>query len=108
MNINNAFNGDKEVATLKRQLKRTQMLCKVIYEHYAYIYDIKEYIKQEQFVGAQELFDELEYDIQQMLMTAPSKGGAFTTDERAIMKGLWRVTIEDIEGKNVLTRKNTK
>ena len=98
MNINKAFSNHKEVEALKKSLKRTQILCKTIYKYYDYIYEIKSYIEQERLQGAQELFEELDYPIQALLMTAPKFGGAFTTKERAVMKTLWKVTVEDIEG----------
>ncbi len=97
MNINKAFSNHREVEALKSKLKRTQILCKTIYKYYDYIYEIKSYIEQERLQGAQELFEELDYPIQALLMTAPKFGGAFTTKERAIMKTLWKITVEDIE-----------
>jgi len=99
MNINKAFSNHKEVEAIKNKLKRTQILCHTIYKYYDYIYEIKNYLKDDRLEGARELFEELEYQVQELLMTAPSKGGAFTTAERAIMKTLWKVTIEDIERK---------
>ena len=82
---------------LKSQLKRTQILCHTIYKHYDYIYEIKSYIAQERLQGAKELFEELSYPIQKLLMIAPTKGGPFTTQERAIMRTLWKIRVADIE-----------
>jgi len=97
MNINKAFSNHKEVEALKNGLKRTYVLCHTIYKYYDYIYEIKNYLKDDRPEGAKELFEELEYPVQKLLMTAPKFGGAFTTAERAIMKTLWKVTVEDIE-----------
>ena len=97
LNAITALNGHKEVALLKSQLKRTQVLCKTIYKYYDYVYEIKDYIAQERLEGAREAFAELDYPVQKLLMIAPTKGGPFTTQERAIMKTLWSVTVEDLE-----------
>jgi len=89
---------DKEVQSLKRKLKRTQILCKTIYKYYGHIYEIKEYLANEQNLGAQELWEELDYPVQSLLITAPLHGGVFTTNEVRIITGFWKVTIDDIEG----------
>ncbi len=98
MNVNEAFNGNKEVAKLKSKLKRTHSLCNAIYEYYGYIYEIKEYLRLEQITGAQELWGELDYKTQSLLITAPLYGGVFTTHERAVIRGFWKVSTDDIEG----------
>ncbi|MBT8448359.1 MAG: hypothetical protein KJO69_01630, partial [Gammaproteobacteria bacterium] len=66
---------------------------------------IKDYLSAEALTGAQELFEEIPYDIQKLLMTAPTKGGVFTTQERETMKSLWKVTEEDMNNSNEITIK---
>ena len=87
----------KEAVLLKKQLKHTQMVCKAIWNYRDYIEEIKDYISKDQPVGAGELWNDLAYNIQKLLITAPTKGGPFTTNERAIIKTLWNVTVDDIE-----------
>ena len=89
---------DKEKELLKTQLKRAYSVSKAIYEHYWYIGEIKDYITADELTGASELWNEdLSYDIQKLLYTAPTKGGAFTTKEREIIRGFWSIRVEDIE-----------
>jgi len=97
MNINKAFNSSNEVATLKMSLKRSYLVCHAVYDYYDYIYEIKKYLSDDRPEGAKELFEELDYSIQKLLMTAPKFGGAFTTQERAKMRDLWIISVEDIE-----------
>ena len=88
---------DKEVELLKQQLKRAQAVPTAVWEYRDYLEQIKDYLLAEELVAAQELFEEIPYPVQKLLMTAPTKGGPFTTAERAIMRTLWKVSQEDVE-----------
>ena len=88
---------DKEVETLKSKLKRSQEVSKAIWKYRDYLEEIIDYLKLEEPVGAGELFEEIPYKAQKLLMTAPLYGGVFTTAERAIMRTLWIVKQEDVE-----------
>jgi hypothetical protein len=96
MNISD-LNSNKEVALLKKQLKRTHRLCRAIYDYHDYLVEIKEFIAQEDLESASGYWNDLDYDIQKLLITAPLYGGIFTTKERAIVKSLWKISVSDIE-----------
>lgn len=88
---------NKEVETLKKALKRSQMVTKTVWEYRDYIEEIKEYLGNDELEGAGELWNDLPYNVQTLLITAPSKGGVFTTKERDQVKSTWKVSIEDVE-----------
>ena len=98
MHLSELNNRDKEVSLLKRQLKSSQTALKHLWEYRDYVEEIKAYIASEELTGASELWNELEYPVQRSLYIAPLYGGPFTTKERAIIKGFWIITTEDIEG----------
>ena len=50
------------------------------------IYFIKEYIKKGDVVGVAQIWLELSNEIKEALWVAPTKGGVFTTEERAFLK----------------------
>lgn len=85
------------VAHLERAHKRTVRLCKLIWEYREYIQGIKDLLYLEDLPGASELLNELDYEVSQLLMTAPRYGGPFETWERAELKKVWDVSIEDLE-----------
>lgn len=81
---------------LKSKLKHAQSVSKAIWEYRAYIEDIKEYISLEEIIGAAELWNELDYEVQKLLNTAPRYGGAFTTEERSVIRSFWEIKEEDL------------
>ena len=97
MNINELRH--KEVLKLKWRLKRAAKLCKAIYEYRDYIEQIKQCLDNNDVLGASELWNELDYKVQELLLTAPLYGGPFTTKEVAKVKALWEVSVEDLEAK---------
>ena len=97
MNINDLR--DKEVSHWKGKFKRTVSLCKAIWEYCDYVELIKGELAAEDDMGASELWNELEYPVQKLLITAPLYGGPFTTEEVKKIKQLWEISVEDMEGK---------
>lgn len=87
---------DGEIEKLNQTIRRTVRLCKVIWEYRDYIEEIKGYIDREELVGAAELWNELDYAVQKYLIIAPRYGGAFTTEERALIKGFWEISESDL------------
>ena len=87
----------KEVAHWKGKYERTVMLCKAIWGERSSIAWIKDYLDAGDDLGASETWNELDYPVQKLLITAPRFGGPFTTAEVKKIKELWEVTIEDIE-----------
>lgn len=55
-------------------------------ENFDSIYFIKEYIKTGDVAGVAQIWLELSNDIKEALWVAPTKGGVFTTEERAFLK----------------------
>jgi hypothetical protein len=98
MNINE-INGDwkeqtrqRELAHWKNKFKRSVRLCKAILAEIDTITYIKEKLAVQDAVGAQEAWLELDLEIQELLITAPTYGGPFTTKERSEITRLWRNT----------------
>ncbi len=89
--------GGKEAAHWKGKYKRSVRLCKRIWEYRQYISDIKYYLARADDCGASELWNELEYDVQKDLITAPRFGGPFTTQERAKIKELWEISADELK-----------
>ena len=87
MNVNDLQ--DKEKELLKSTLKRTVRLCKAIWTERDTIEQIKAELSSGALDYAQGLWDDLDLETQQLLITAPSKGGAFTTEERAQITEFW-------------------
>jgi len=87
----------KEVALWKQKYERTVRLCKAIWEERASIECIKYDLEHDYALGASEAWNELDYPVQELLITAPRFGGPFTTQERTKLKELWDVSITDIE-----------
>ena len=95
---------DTEVHNLKAEIAHVTKLMWIARKSAAamrdnldYIQLIKEAIAKDDTVYAQQLWEELPYPIQAALIVAPSKGGAFTTAERATIRGFWNLTLEDME-----------
>ena len=80
---------DKEVSTLKDELRRTVRLCKAIYAESDSIMLIKEALASEDVIFAKQIWDELDLETQKLLTIAPSKGSPFTTSERAQITAFW-------------------
>ena len=99
MHITQLHARDMEVSLLKAKLKRAEDVCRAILFNIGYIEEIKEYIALEELTGAEELWNELEYPVQKLLITAPRFGGPFTTEERAIIRGFWKITEKDLNNK---------
>ena len=101
MNINDIKEGarQKELAQLKSKYERTVRLCKCIWEHCDYIELIKGELSADDTLGASELWHELDYPVQKLLITAPLFGGPFTTEEVKKIKELWEISVQDIEEK---------
>ena len=91
MHLSELHSRDMEVSLLKAKLKRAELTSKAIWEYRDYIAEIKEFIGLEELTGASEEWNELEYDIQKRLYTAPLYGGPFTTKERAIIRDFWKI-----------------
>ena len=87
----------KEVAHWKGKYERTVRLCRAIEQYRPYVGDIKGCLSLGDDCGASQLWNELDYPVQKLLITAPRFGGPFTTAERAKIKELWEISIEDIE-----------
>jgi len=98
MNINEIKQDtrDKEVTQLKGKLKRTVRLCKAIYQYRDYIVDIKDYLAKEDDLGASEDWNELDYEVQKLLITAPLFGGPFTTAEVKKIRELWEISADEL------------
>lgn len=98
MHIDNlkAKDGSKELDKLKAVLKRTVRVSKTIWEYRDIIESIKEAIASEDLGYASGMWHDLEYKDQDLLITAYSKGGVFTPDERAIIKEFWKISAEDV------------
>jgi hypothetical protein len=88
---------DKEVMLLKQRLKRTQALCRAVYAYSDEIAQIKEFIASDMLTEASGWWNDLDYKVQKLLITAPLYGGPFTTSERAVIKSLWKISTTDIE-----------
>ena len=58
----------------------------VVRENIDSIHFIKEYIKTGDVAGVAQIWLELSNDIKEALWVAPTKGGVFTTEERAFLK----------------------
>jgi len=87
---------NKEAEYWKGRFNGSVRLCKAIVEYYDYIDQIKELISLDDLTGASQLFDELSYQTQKVLMAAPLHGGPFTTKERGLLKSVWKVSLEDL------------
>lgn len=99
MNINEIKEDarQKELAQLEHKYKRTIRLCKAIYENYTYIDLIKIHIGNEDNCYASQLWNELDYEVQKLLITAPTFGGPFTTEEVKKIKELWEISANDMK-----------
>ena len=89
----------KEAQHWKWKYKRTVRLCKVIFNQADNINWIKYYLNRQDILGASELWNELDYEVQKLLITAPLHGGPFTTAEVKKIKELWNISTDDLEGR---------
>ena len=89
---------NKEVTHWKNKYKRTVRLCKAIWEYQDYIVEIKGHLSVDDDLGASELWNELDYSVQQLLITAPLHGGPFTTEEVKKIKELWEISENELSG----------
>ena len=96
MHLSELHSRDMEVSLLKAKLKRAENVSRAIWAYRDYIEEIKQFISLEELTGASELWNELEYDIQTKLYQAPLHGGPFTTQERAIIRGFWKIEESDL------------
>ena len=81
---------DKEVSALRGQLKQTQLMAKAIWAESDWILEIKGYLYSDELESAQAVWDDFDLETQELLITAPSKGGVFTTAERAQITAFWK------------------
>lgn len=79
----------KEIDILNDKLKRTVRLCKAIMENMPSIECIKLALSNDCELEASEAWNELDEHTQNLLITAPTFGGPFTTNERAKLTELW-------------------
>jgi hypothetical protein len=56
-------------------------------EHFDYISDIKTHLANDDRAAAMDVWNDFDDETKTILWIAPSKGGIFTTEERALMKG---------------------
>ena len=89
----------KEVAHWKAKYKRTVRLCKAIKSYWPYIEEIQMRLEQEDDCAVSQLWNELDYPVQKLLITAPLHGGPFTTAEVKKIKELWDISTDDLEGR---------
>lgn len=87
---------DREVGLWKNKYDRCIRLARRVWEYRLYLEDIKDALKAGDYVGASQLWNELDYDVQKDLITAPRFGGPFTTSERAKIKELWEISANDL------------
>ena len=83
----------------EKKFKRTVSLCRAIWEYCDYIQLIKGELDAGDVTGASQLWHELDYPVQKLLITAPRFGGPFTTAEVKQIKELWEISVEDMERK---------
>jgi len=81
---------NREVAHWKHKFRYTVKLCKAIRAHFDYIEQISESLAKEDIWHASMLWYELDEETQNLLITAPTFGGPFTTKERAQIVELWK------------------
>lgn len=86
-----------EIEHMDRALKRTVRLCQAITRNMDSLIVIKEALALDDTTFASQVFHEIDFKDQRLLMSAPTKGGPFTTQERGIMRGLWEVSAEDMD-----------
>lgn len=96
---------DRDVERLQRELNQVTKLysrakrCMYSVMHNLdIVLELKEAIKKEDLFYAQQIWEDIEFKDQEAMMIAPTKGGVFTTQERAAIGSFWKVSIEDIEG----------
>lgn len=94
----NADDCQKQVELLSRQLKHSQKLCRILMDEYHTVRSIQYALGRDDEQAASDVWNELDYHIQKLLITAPRKGGPFTTEERAKVKAIWQISQQDIEG----------
>jgi len=88
---------DKEVDLWKGKYKYACQVSRHVWMYRHYLEDIKDALKAGDFIGAGQLWNELDYKVQNYLFTAPTYGGPFTTEERAKIKELWEITADELE-----------
>ena len=86
----------REAAHWKVKYKRTVRLCKCIWENRTSLECIKLALSNECELEAAEAWNELDYETQKLLITAPRFGGPFTTQERAKIKELWEISESEL------------
>ena len=104
MNVND-ITTNKEVSQLQKDYNRLQAeydrarrCMSAVRDEICSVYDIKQELEKASLWSAQELWEELDYKTQEALMVAQTKGGVFTTSERADITSFWKVSCADIEG----------
>ncbi len=95
--VSEMYGKDAELKNLENRLKRTVRLAKTVWQERYFIQDIIDCIAEDDLQAAADMWNELDYKVQELLIIAPTKGGPFTTKERAIVDSFWKITVEDIE-----------
>ena len=85
-----------EVALWKGKYDRAIKVCKAIWDERATIECIKLALANDCELEAAEAWNELDYPVQRLLITAPRYGGPFTTQERAKIKELWEISANEL------------
>jgi len=80
-----AANGQSEFEAMSYEVERLKKVGKAIIEHTGIISTIKYGIEIEMLADASEAWSSLSDDEKKSLWVAPTKGGAFTTQERRVM-----------------------
>ena len=96
MNWKDKLHG-KEAELWKWKYKNCIKLCKAIMDNYYSIDGIKFWLASDNQLAASECWNELDPEVQKLLITAPRYGGPFTTEERAKIRDLWEVSIDDLD-----------
>jgi|GEM_PF-2559975 len=88
----------RDLALLQGKYERTVRLCKAIWEHNDLIYEIKYWLNMGEINNCEveDLWNDLDYPVQKLLITAPRFGGPFTTEERAKIKKLWEISADEL------------
>jgi hypothetical protein len=95
---------DREVEQLQSDLRlaskalhRSMACTRAILRNIDNVGGIKQALKYDDEITAQELWEEIGTADQCDLMIAPTKGGAFTTKERAMVTSFWHMTVAEYE-----------
>ena len=83
-------NLQRELEQAQKALARCKACMRALLDNWDDVEAIKQAICDEDLIYAQGMWDDLELKDTEALMIAPTKGGCFTTKERAIIPEFWR------------------